>query len=167
MDIKTTILVPNDFDDQQISKFIALVNTGGEVSNLTEAKVRTAKYLAMTSIDGPLACVGALKLPENSYRNYVKTQSGFDLSCEHFPLELGWLVTDENFRRQGLARFVASGLVNKAQKGAFATTRLTNRHMHNMLQALGFHVEGNSYPSKRTPGEWLHLYIRPSQTKSK
>ena len=84
--------LPQQFSSEEIDDFVSFVLAGGEV---TAAGLRDhamkAKCIAFLREEKCLVGIAGLKLPRSTYRARVQESSGFSISEEAFPFELGWV----------------------------------------------------------------------------
>ena len=117
---------PADCTDSELRAFCDLVKLGDEVDpHGLEGRVRSAWLLAFGSVDGRLAAVAGIKRPNENYRAGVFQKSGSKLAPKDFPVELGWLMVDEQFRRKGYGRRVTDGLLGSLGQNVYTTSRST------------------------------------------
>ena len=143
---------PADCADAELRAFCDLVKLGDEVDpHGLEGRVRSAWLLAFGSVDGRLAAVAGIKRPNENYRASVFRKSESKLAPKDFPVELGWLMVGEQFRRKGYGRRVTDGLLGSLGQNVYTTSRSTNEPMHGLLAAYGFRLAGNPWRSERGP----------------
>lgn len=131
---------PSSYTEVEIQDFVAMVRAGGEVgSTRLEQNVRSAQALLTARKGDCLVAVAALKTPALSYRKNIQTSSRITLDQVAFPFELGYVFVLPSARGQGLAtKLCEMALEDRASVGIFATTRVTNAPMANILQKVGF-----------------------------
>lgn len=101
-----------------------------------------------------IEAVGALKVPNESYKKKVFRKSKTDYLPEEFEHELGWIVST----KQGNGKKMTKVLAEFKPK-VYATVRDENEKMKHILYSAGFEKTGESYKSDR--GEYmLNLYIK-------
>ena len=154
---------PGKCSANEIRDFVHLVVQGGEVAvgGLHE-RVMAAELLVFLRADGHLVGVAAVKNPNDMYRSRVAQASGFALSKQLFPYELGWVFVSPAARGKGYAKSLAEAVVSQVSGcGILATSRSDNVVMHRVLAGLGFLPSGSVYRS--THGEHqLQLFTRPA-----
>jgi GNAT superfamily N-acetyltransferase len=148
---------------EQLDAFAELVRCGGQVRAVgLRRRVAAAHWLAFHYEGNEIVAVGALKRPTPDYRARVFEQAQSTLTDAAFDIELGWVFTRGEFRRQGIGARLVGGLLEKAgTANVFATSRSRNRTMQRLLAASGFERTGRPFPS--TNGEhsiqlWLRLH---------
>ena len=152
---------PTSCTDVEIQDFVAMVRAGGEVGGTAlDRNVRTAEALLTGRKGGCLVAVAALKTPALSYRKKIQEGSGVELDPVAFPYELGYVFVLPSARGQGFAtKLCELALEERTSVGVFATTRVTNAGMANILQKVGFVKQGHAYASSR--GKYrLQLFVR-------
>lgn len=153
---------PADCSPAEIAVFCELVKKGDEVDpDGLEDRVRSARLLAFGSLDASLIAVCAIKHPHSGYRGDVFRKSGGGLSPQRFPVELGWLMVEEKFRRKGFGRRTLDALLGSLAENVYATSRGTNTEMHGLLNGYGFKRVGTPWRSERGPYE-LVLHVKHS-----
>lgn len=151
---------PVDCADSEIRAFCELVKKGDEIDpGGLEGRVRRAWLLAFGSVDGALAAVAGIKRPDANYRAGVFLKSGSNLDPQAFPVELGWVMVDEKFRRRGFGRRVIDSLLGSLGQNVYTTSRSTNEPMHRLLTAYGFALAGKPWLSERGPYD-LVLHVK-------
>lgn len=113
-----------------------------------------------------LVSCGALKVPykgdDKDYKKYVFSSAKSKIDCQTIERELGWLVTDKDYRRKGFCNNIVKALLkyNKEQlinKPLYATAREDKLEIHRILETNNFHRTGVPYNSCR--GDYkLFLY---------
>ncbi len=99
--------------------------------------------------DGVLAGASALKTPNPGYRKGCFEKAKVSQSEKHFPLKLGYVVVADGLQKLGLAHLlVAAALSARDGKGVYATSKLSNLAMHQVLRTRRFERVGDSYRSK-------------------
>ncbi len=155
-----TVKTPGICAEQELDDFVAFVRAGGEVASKDLPKrVRRAYALAFLRNGDCLIGVAGLKLPFPNYRNKVSIGSGFDLSTQDFPLELGWVFVLPSARGGRKSRPLCEPLIEAADgRGIFATSHVEKGAMHATLKNLGFSRQGGEWPSSQSPGNlWLFV----------
>jgi GNAT superfamily N-acetyltransferase len=141
---------PADCMPAELTAFCDLVKRGDEVDpEGLEGRVERAWLLAFGSVDGSLVAVGGIKRPDKGYRAGVFRKSGCGLEPTKFPIELGWVMVDEGFRRRGHGRRLIESLLRSLNNSVYTTSRTTNEDMHGLLGACGFEQAGGAWKSER------------------
>lgn len=159
--IKVLARDPGDLRETELQDFIALVRAGGEVGgNVLEHNVRNAATLLTVRQGACLVGVAALKNPIWSYRKTITAKSGIEITARDFPFELGYIFVLPSARKKGIATKLCQVAVGaRGSVGIFATTRVDNESMTNILRAVGFEQRGRFYTSRR--GNFrLQLFLR-------
>lgn len=141
-----------------------MVRAGGEVASaVLEQNVRNAESLLTVHRGECLVAVGALKKPIATYRKLIEDKSGVTLDPGNFPFELGYIFVQPTARKQGLATELTRLALNERDHiGIFATVRVANDPMTNILLAGGFKAHGQPYASGRGTYN-LQLFLRPAR----
>jgi len=157
-DIKLRVGSPNEFGENERDAFVNFVVKAGKIDAAPiKSLVSDAVALGMVYSNYDLIGSAALKRPNIAYRTSVFKKAGVE-SPEIYPFELGWVHVDEAFRSGGLAKKLASAVLEHTDgQGIYATT--SSNAMSNILQGLGYNKAGNKYKS-RDGKENLSLFIR-------
>ena len=103
-----------------------------------------------------IEAIGALKIPNKSYKEKVFLKSKAKLNPNSFDYELGWIVSLTN--GQGIGKAVTKYLAEYKPK-IYATVREKNEKMHHIMRTNSFQQIGLSYDSER--GDYKNmLYIK-------
>ena len=152
---------PGEFEPEEIDDFVAFVLAGGEVipQGLRE-RVTNSVQIAFLREGGCLLGVGGLKRPSANHREEVEAGATTQLDEEAFPYELGWVFILPSARNRKLSFPLCQPLVTASKgRGIFATSRVNNGGMHNVLGKLGFSRIGSEWPSNQNNGN-LALFIK-------
>ncbi|WP_196888773.1 hypothetical protein [Aureivirga sp. CE67] len=98
--------------------------------------------------------VGALKIPNTTYRNKVFNKANTSKNPEKFKYELGWIVSLE----VGNGKIITK-ILSEFKPYIYATVRDENKKMINILEQLNFKKIGKSYQSERDD-YLIGLYIK-------
>ena len=151
---------PADCADAELRAICDLIKKGDEVDpHGLEGRVRRAWLIALGSVENRLAAVAGIKKPDKDYRAGVFRKSASKFEPDHFPVELGWVMVDEKFRRRGLGRRVMDALLGTLNQNVYTTSRATNEPMHALLISYGFALTGNPWRSMRGPYD-LVLHVK-------
>jgi GNAT superfamily N-acetyltransferase len=152
---------PEAFSEAEIQDFLAMVRAGEEVGGaVLEQNVRNAKCLVVARQGSCLVGVAALKNPQASHRQTIKTKAGVAVESQDFAFELGYIFVLPSARRQGLAvKLCRAALAAADGKGVFTTARTNNDGMNAILLMFSFAKAGRPYESERG-GYQLQLFIR-------
>jgi hypothetical protein len=159
--IKPVVAKAETCTDAELAEFCKLVREGGAVDNAgLEGRVKRAKALVFLKVDESLVGVGALKMPDKSYRDEVFQKAGVPNAAAVFDLELGWVFVRPTHRRKGFSLVVSAAAMSQSErKPTFATTRLDNLTMQKTLEHLAFRRFGDSWRSERGEKARLVLYV--------
>jgi predicted GNAT family N-acyltransferase len=154
----TTLRNPSDCSNEELRAFCAL---GGEVAaEGLLGLVKRAKTLAFRYEGDKLVGVAALKNPSPRYRREVFQDADAKLDAGTFPLELGWVVVDDQHKRKKHSLAVVESLLSDASTNIYATSSTANEPMHKGLRRFGFTATGKAYPSKEHEGQEVALFVR-------
>lgn len=165
-DAKYSVAVksPKDFSSDEIDQVVDLIAAGGEVADGVLSHVRRALWLGTVAYEGKTVGTAAIKTPLLSYRQKAFAKAKSDMVPEEFEHELGWIFLQPDHRKKGqMTRLLKQLLPLLEGKPMFATTRVSNEIMQEVLIQWKFEGQGEPYPSKQRPGEMLRLFVlRPS-----
>ena len=147
--VKILLKSPTDCSAPEIGAYTSFVLAGGEVATTgLFQRINSASALVFGFVENALAGIAALKVPIPSYRSRISRSSGFKLTENTFPFELGWVYVREPYRGRKLSVQLASAASNAAVgHGVFATSAVENVAMHATLRHLGFAEAGTPYAS--------------------
>ncbi len=145
----------DDFSKLDVASFKQIVIEAGEVSGVTFdgliAKNPTLLFIPNTINIG---AVGALKIPNDVYKESVFTKSKTTENSKDFIFELGWVVSLTSGNGKKIVEVLSDFTPN-----IYATVRQENKVMKHLLEKFGFTKSGNSYKSDRNNYE-IDLYIK-------
>jgi GNAT superfamily N-acetyltransferase len=151
---------PKDATKIECETMVRLVVEGGAV---TEERVRDgiprAEALVFCATGATVVGVAALKVPKPDYRTGLAGpgKAGVPLEEGRYPLELGYVAVDLEWRRRCIGPFLCSQVVFLAgDRGLFATTGNDAMRAH-VLPKLAFVDHGKSWQGKNEP---LYLMVR-------
>ena len=157
--MKTYSKSPNDCTPQELNDFESLVLEGGEVIayGLLD-RIKIAKKLIFVHSDACIG-VGAIKLPNEHYKNNIFKKAGVAGLAGNYSLELGWLFASHTARDKGVGNKLMQYTTNAIKNTTcFATTRDNNDVMHHLLTKHSFTKLGKKYKSGN--GDYsLVLYV--------
>lgn len=153
---KPTECTPNELD-----AFQKLVEEGGEVT-LHGLRQRIEQAVALVFItENECIAVGAIKHPNNNYKEGVFLKAGVAEKSDSFNYELGWLYVKPEARGKGLGCSLMKVVVTYlSDSSCYATTRENNDSMHHLFSQYSFNRLGAAYPSDN--GYSLVLYANKS-----
>jgi RimJ/RimL family protein N-acetyltransferase len=131
-------------------RFQELVIKGGEVGGAAlETNISSARILIVIREQGVICGVGALKRPQDSYREKVIKKAELALASANYPYELGYIFIEPSLRGRGLSHgLLATALDHSDGAGVFATVRTDNAAMRASLEAAGFTPAGRIYEGR-------------------
>jgi predicted GNAT family N-acyltransferase len=143
---------PATFSQDERRHFCELVELGGEVDTIAlEQNVTNARALVFARSNGRVLGVGAIKRPKSTYREKVANDSGFNLSCDLYPFELGYIFVQEEARGWGLSHQIVSAALNETDgQNIFATARADNQGMLRALCRASFLQVGHDYSGRNS-----------------
>jgi ribosomal protein S18 acetylase RimI-like enzyme len=152
-----------------IEKFRSLLEKGEQVDmKYFYSSLNKKPILTMTYDKDEVTAIGALKRKRSEYAKKIFGNAQSLLNPQDYDTELGWIVTEEKHRKQGLCNSVVKKLLYyfKEQRVGgklFATVRKDNDGMMHILEKNGFKKEGEPFDSKRGPYK-LCLYVYEPQS---
>jgi GNAT superfamily N-acetyltransferase len=141
---------PSNCSADELAQFEALVLEGGEViPQGLSGRIKNAENLIFVRDDTSCIAVGALKRPNENYRNGVFKKAGVPQLIDGYPFEIGWIYASPAARGKGVGRAILNAIIDIVGKsGCFATTRQNNKVMHHLFEQYSFCRLGNDYPSE-------------------
>lgn len=142
------------FSKAEIDSFKKIVIDAGEVSeNKFDVLLKKEPILIFIPDTENIKAVGALKIPNDSYKKKVFINSRSNEKWDTFSFELGWIVS----LIQGNGKHLVE-ILSKVTDNIYATVREENNAMKNILEKYGFEKSGQSYKSERGNYD-IELYI--------
>jgi len=148
------------FTEQHRTILAGMLKKQEKVPPPYDNKIDRCIFLCIASIDGAAVAIGAIKKRTAS----VFSQSKADKRAlsKAVDWELGYVFTEEAYRRNGIAPKVVSKLIEAIGNcSLMATTEVTaNERMVSILESFGFKRYGKSWKSvmhKNDLGLWLKL----------
>jgi ribosomal protein S18 acetylase RimI-like enzyme len=140
---------PSECSEDELAQFEALVLEGGEVTpqGLSE-RIKKAKNLIFVRDETSCIAIGALKRPNENYKNDVFQKAGVPKLLDGYPFEIGWIYASPSARGKGVGKAILKVIADILEEsGCFATTRQDNEVMHHLFEQYSFLRLGNEYPS--------------------
>lgn len=158
MTLRATL--PSRMSTQEIDSFVAFVNAAGEINPATmQALVERALALTTLHHDDNLIGTAAIKKPFAQHHRNEFEKAKVGALAASYPFELGWIVVDSAYRRQGHGRaLVGHAIAQHYDRAIYATTKSDT--IRAMLPEFGFKPVGERYPSEREPTVLLSLHVR-------
>jgi GNAT superfamily N-acetyltransferase len=155
-----TIATPDELNEQDgkhLVNFQTFVKKAGEA---TATHVDSAKCVVQFFSSGKkLVGTAALKT-DRDYRRSFFRRAGVEELLDRFPLELGYVVVDENLRGRGLSYLLVTAALSRREKSnVCATSNMTNLAMHSVLKKQGFIRAGVPWKSETKPDQYLTLFL--------
>ena len=151
----------NEFSRAEINSFKKIVIDAGEVKGgAFDGLIYNNPILLFIPNTSNIEAVGALKIPNDSYKNKVFTNSKSGLESKEIKYELGWIVSLKEGK--GLGKMLTE-ILSKYKPSIYATVRLKNNKMKHILEIFGFEQFGIPYKSDRGNYENI-LYIKTKKT---
>jgi GNAT superfamily N-acetyltransferase len=147
--MRAIIKTPADCSQEELSTFEKLVLEGGEVSSQgLSGRIRLAYKLIFIEFNNEFVSVGALKCPNENYKNGVFLKAGVAAESASYQYELGYLYTSPAARGNGVGSFLMESVCNAFNgQSCFATTREDNEIMHHLFGKASFSRLGVAYES--------------------
>jgi len=113
-------------------------------------RIKSAHRLIFIELNGEYVSVGALKCPNENYKNKVFQKSGGPGNVGDYQYELGYLYTSPNSRGNGVGSFLMQSVCSALNgSSCFATTREDNGVMHHLFEKYSFSRLGSAYKSNQ------------------
>lgn len=146
-----------EFSKDEIKAFKEIVIEAGEVSSDTfDGLISKNPVLLFYPNTKNIEAVGALKIPNESYKTRVFKKSESNVNKDNYEFELGWIVCLNE--EKGIGQKITCALATYKPR-QYATVRKENAKMNHILQKFGFSKIGKSYSSDRGDYE-NNLYIK-------
>ena len=149
-----------NFSQKEQNRIFDLVKGGGQVNPDTLIRgLRNCQIIGVAKSNDTIVSVGALKNPNESYRQDVLTKAGIpEKDWGNYVYEYGYAITDEEYRRRGLSTTILAQLLNASN--VFATVRSKNSAERKILGKYNFVAVGKTYDSSdRTDKIVLYKHI--------
>lgn len=145
---------------REIDSFMAFVIAAGEINPATMPALIAQALSLLTLYHGDrLIGTAAIKRPFAAHHQNEFAKAKVEALAATYPFELGWMVVDSAFRRQGHGRALVDYAIRQLDgRAVYATTKSDT--MRAMLAEFGFRPVGESYPSERQPAVSLSLHVR-------
>ncbi|WP_339145213.1 GNAT family N-acetyltransferase [Pseudoalteromonas galatheae] len=149
--MQAIIKVPADCSQEELSTFEQLVLEGGEVATPgLLGRIKSAYKLIFIELDNKFISVGALKRPNENYKNKVFFKAGVVAGSTDYQYELGYMYTSPASRGNGVGSFLMKSVCDALNgQHCFATTRENNEVMHHLFDKASFKRLGKAYKSDK------------------
>jgi hypothetical protein len=144
-----------DFSKFEIATFQKIVIDAGEVSELAfDGLISKVPILLFIPNTINIEAIGALKIPNDEYKEKVFTKSQNNENSNNYKFELGWIVSLKPGNGKKLVEILSTFSPN-----VYATVRQENSKMKHILEKIGFIKSGIGYKSDRNNYD-IELYIK-------
>ena len=160
VNMEKKIKCPEECDKEELVRFKELVLEGGEVPDFgLEKRIKNAYKLIFIYDKGRYIAVGAVKIPESSYKKKVFKKAGVSGGEDKYRFEIGYIYVTECCRGKGVGSILIETIKAAANgESCFGTTREDNITMHKLFEKkLCYKRIGEAYQSERSEGK-LVLY---------
>jgi RimJ/RimL family protein N-acetyltransferase len=155
---------PKAFSNLELEQFVEIVERGGEVANGVAGRAKRAFQLGFIACDGKIVGTAALKRPTESYKQKVFKKAKSELDPAQYEFEIGWIYLEVPHRGKGQMTRLLDALLRQTDlKPLFATTRVSNEIMREMLEQLRFQADGFEYASDSDLDSNLKLFVRKAE----
>ena len=146
-----------EFSTKEKSKFKEIVLSMGEVSEKTfDGLMAKNPVILFYPNTNEIEAVGALKIPNKSYKSKVFEYSKTEFHSTDFDYELGWIVSLK--QKKGIGKLITK-VLSEFKPKIYSTVRTENIGMNKIMNSLGFKKVGNEYKSER--GDYYNfLYLK-------
>jgi predicted GNAT family N-acyltransferase len=123
---KDHVSPPSHINRNHLELILRLIIAGSQIStvNMLPEMLRNAKLIAYTTLGDDIISVAVLKTPNDSYREKIFTNAG--IQPIGYDVELGYLVTHQDHRGQGLSNKLVNLLLHTYKGKMYSTTRQQN-----------------------------------------
>jgi len=145
--INIKVGMPSEFDRNELKRMKKLLVSGQEVVRRgLLLQIERAPRIGLVYDGNSLIAAGAIKKPRESYHTKVFTKAGIPELQKEYSLEIGWLFTKPEYRKQGIMNRLLSQLLHGYKAvGLFATTAEKNMTPQRILTRHGFKTIGKPY----------------------
>jgi predicted GNAT family N-acyltransferase len=150
-----------NFSQKEQHRIFNLVKGGGQVNPDTLIRgLMNCQIIGVAKSNDTIVSVGALKIPNESYRQDVLTKAGIpEKDWGNYVYEYGYAITDQAYRGRGLSTTILAQLLTDASN-VFATVRSKNSAERHILKKYNFVAVGKTYDSSdRTDKIVLYKHI--------
>jgi predicted GNAT family N-acyltransferase len=148
---------PKKCGKKKLQQFHDLVLIGDQVNPAFLKKhIDNAEILAFGWIGTELAGIAALKNPVGHHKDQVFESAGVPGDGNQYTYELGYIVTNEQFRNQGISKSLITALIDE-YTGAWFYATTKNNYMRDLLPRMGLQKCGVSYANAN--GETIDLFV--------
>lgn len=146
-----------EFSENDLNRFKEIVINAGEVSKRTFDNLISKNPLIIFIQDNiDIHAIGALKIPNDTYKQDVFYKSETAEKIEDFPFELGWIVSLKESK--GYGKKIVE-ILSVLSPNIYATVRSENYIMKHILEKFSFKKTGNNYKSDRGNYD-IELFIK-------
>jgi len=119
----------------------------GKVKGNLDTKIDRCELICVAKINSQYAAIGAIK--QKTPSSFTNAKAGVPDLSNDFEWELGYLYTNEEYRRRGLASVITKTLIdNYGEKNLMASTEISaNSKMVKILENNGFRLFGKPWQS--------------------
>jgi predicted GNAT family N-acyltransferase len=151
----------SDLTENEIKGILNLIKKGGEVNNKTlPFRFSKTKFFGFYKKDENVIAIAAIKNPQQSYILNTFKKSNSNISYEDFKFELGYVMVEEEYRKEKLVSKLCYALIETLKNhNIFATTKVQNCGMKTILSKNNFNEVGTQYLNKNEDA-FLKLYIK-------
>jgi GNAT superfamily N-acetyltransferase len=162
------VLSPTVCSTDRLDAFWRLAAKGREVATEgLKARIAAAHRLTFLIDRSTVIGIAALKNPHGDYRDRIFRKANLVHEGSGFPLELGWVYVEPEYRGKGYSNTLVSATMAVAcGRGTYATTSTMNVAMHHALLRANFDLRGEPFASVRA-GVQLVLFCHPGAQPSR
>lgn len=159
--MKSLVLEPRSLSVHNITDIYDLISAGGQIklapSILLKQIVSCQLFALIPNDKGIPIAVAAIKVPQRSYVEKVFGYAGLKDAAQNYSYELGYCVTDEAFKGQGLCKKIVAVLLSQTSVARlFATTQ--SPAMAHILTSQGFNKVGKTHITEDNRKIDLYVY---------
>lgn len=115
-EFEITVAEPNDIDASDLAKIVRLTGAGEavQVDGLIVERIKRSRLIASAKLGERNCERGAIKVPSEGYIRSIVRKSAY--AIPDGTLELGYIATDERFRRRRLAEIICRSPTTRIRK---------------------------------------------------
>ena len=134
-----------------------LIASGGQVSPKgLRARIEKASRIGVAKVKDEVVAVAAIKCVNNDYKERVFEACDKEEFKDGFEYEIGWVVTKEQFKRNGIAKGIINSLIQMSNENSYFATSKNDIGRH-LMASCGF-TEIGSYVNNNENEISLMIY---------
>ena len=159
MKIEYEIIHKADFNDTHREIFAKMLKEQGKVQGNLADKIDRCRLICIVKLDDNSVAIGAIKQKTGS--DFTSKKAGLPNLSDKFEWELGYLYTQGEYERRGIASTIVKLLIeNYGEGNLMASTEISaNPAMVKILERNGFRLYGKPWKSN-IHDNFLGLFLK-------